>query len=372
MTEHERKDDTEGRIARLESRVAQQRARIDKLETFTARSGSITADEGRVNRRTALTAGGLLALAGVGVGTASADAQGQIGTVADPVQKIYLQELSGGVTGDEAVTDLSGEGLSIDNGSLSVGASNVGSGVGLFDTAASESLEFRSLVAGSNVTLTETIGEIAVDVPRPENVFVVAKSGGDHTSIQQAIDAATSPALVWVAPGTYTEEIETRDGVDLMGSGRNVTRIEGSITHNSGSATVSRLTIDGTEVVVEINGGSPLFEDITLMGTSHVVRTFGGETTFRNTRLEGDVRVIESFSFSLTIEASTIVGKNDVIDNQGGSVTIRRSSVVATGPPGSIAIFAFSPTRVANSKIVGATSGISNSVNNFDETYSPL
>ena len=54
-----------------------------------------------------------------------------------------------------------------------------------------------------------------------ENVLVVAKSGGDFSTIQAAVNAA-GPAgrwLVWVAPGVYTERVTMRGRVDIQGAG---------------------------------------------------------------------------------------------------------------------------------------------------------
>ena len=84
--------DTEDRLDRLESLVEQQqetieaqqatidqqRDRIDELDGETDTDGDETPL--LANRRTALKAGGLLALLFGGVGTASADSQGQVGT----------------------------------------------------------------------------------------------------------------------------------------------------------------------------------------------------------------------------------------------------------------------------------------------------
>jgi hypothetical protein len=63
-----------------------------------------------------------------------------------------------------------------------------------------------------------------------ENVLVVAKSGGDYTSIAAALNATVGASadnrfLVWVAPGVYTESelARVRPYVHLRGAGPNAT-----------------------------------------------------------------------------------------------------------------------------------------------------
>ena len=61
-----------------------------------------------------------------------------------------------------------------------------------------------------------------------QNVVIVAKSGGDFTSIQAALDNITDAGsnnryLVWVAPGTYTERVTMKPYVDIEGAGELVT-----------------------------------------------------------------------------------------------------------------------------------------------------
>ena len=71
-----------------------------------------------------------------------------------------------------------------------------------------------------------------------DNVIVVAKSGGDFTSIQAALDSIIDPGpanryLVWVGPGTYSEQVAMRPYVDIEGSGQGITIITSA---GSGSA----------------------------------------------------------------------------------------------------------------------------------------
>ena len=64
-------------------------------------------------------------------------------------------------------------------------------------------------------------------------VVVVAKNGGNFTSIQAAIDSITAasnttPYLVWVAPGIYAERVVLKPWVSLRGAGREATLIRES------------------------------------------------------------------------------------------------------------------------------------------------
>ncbi len=71
-----------------------------------------------------------------------------------------------------------------------------------------------------------------------ERQVIVAKSGGDYTSIQAAVDYAASrasaarPWTVLVAPGVYnlTQTLQLRTHVRLVGSGRYATRLTAAIS----------------------------------------------------------------------------------------------------------------------------------------------
>jgi len=68
------------------------------------------------------------------------------------------------------------------------------------------------------------------------HVVVVAKSGGDFTDMQDAIDSITdataaNPYLVWVAPGVYNETVTMKPHVHLQGAGQEVTIISSSASN---------------------------------------------------------------------------------------------------------------------------------------------
>lgn len=73
-----------------------------------------------------------------------------------------------------------------------------------------------------------------------EGVAVVARSGGDFSSIQAAIDSATpNPPqrhLVYVAPGTYNETVTMKPYVDVVGAGRDVTTVSCDCGHSAPDA----------------------------------------------------------------------------------------------------------------------------------------
>lgn len=82
--------------------------------------------------------------------------------------------------------------------------------------------------AGSGLTLNS--GQFTAQGSPYGNVLIVAKSGGDYSHIQTALDSITDASdnnryLVWVAPGLYQEQIMMKEYVDVEGAGQNLTTI---------------------------------------------------------------------------------------------------------------------------------------------------
>jgi hypothetical protein len=132
-----------------------------------------------------------------------------------------------------------------------------------------------------------------------DNVVIVAKSGGDFTSIQAALDSILdagpgNPYLVWIAPGVYTESVILKPYVDVEGAGQQVTKI----THGGGGsdsiATVvtasnielRSLTVENTggaayAIAIKNDGTSPLLTDI----TAAIFSDNSASPTIRNSNL---------------------------------------------------------------------------------------
>jgi hypothetical protein len=105
----------------------------------------------------------------------------------------------------------------------------------------------------------------------------VAKAGGQFTSVQAAINSITDASdsnryLVWVAPGTYNEQVTVKDFVGLQGAGENLTKIISSDP-------------DGT--VLTLAQGASL-RDLTVEGKDRAILTYGGDITEVTARINTD------------------------------------------------------------------------------------
>ena len=123
------------------------------------------------------------------------------------------------------------------------------------------------------------------------NVVVVAKSGGDFTSVQAAVNSITgadadNPYLVWVAPGVYSETVTMKPWVDIEGAGELVTKI--TYTGSSSGDTGTVVGADNAELrflTVENTGGedyaTAIYNDGQSPRLTHVTATASGGTNNR-------------------------------------------------------------------------------------------
>lgn len=225
---------------------------------------------------------------------------------------------------------------------------------------------------------------------RYQNVVVVAKSGGDHTSIQAALNSitdatATNRYLVWVGPGEYHGQVTMKPYVDIEGAGELVTTIthtsapagSGGTVRGASDAELRNLTVrstgGGATAMAILNdkasprlthviatasgaeynyavynaGSSPAMTEVTATasggGHSYAVYNNNSSPTMTNvtaTASEGDhnsgVYNNSSSSPVMTNVTATASGgsKNYGVFNSNSSPTIRQSSICATGTSG--------------------------------------
>jgi len=413
--------DINDRLDRLESLVEQQQETIEKQRERIAElegdpDGKENPDEtvSAVSRRDALTAGGVLALLVGGVGTASAGAQGQVGSSADPLQTLYTEELNGGVADDTAVTDLPGNGLTISDGSLGIASGGVdtdelasdsvtvaGNAVSLGGSTAIDHSDLAGIgssdhhtkpTAGVGLSGTDTFSVEPADfagrnlmasdgdldyVP-PENVLVVAKSGGDYSDVGTALQNASDPDVVWVAPGEY--QISGDDipsGVTLVGASRTSTVLySDSFTglDISNSCEIRSLTIEqrsdatGKGSIIENRvSGEVRIQDVTIQPTIstnwHGILSYAGTLTLQNVAVWMGNNS-ESTGVSL-------------IDNSGDPTADIRNSVLKGGSDSSydaLSVDKNLTANVANSQIINGIGGLGtvNQFGNYDGGYNAL
>lgn len=134
----------------------------------------------------------------------------------------------------------------------------------------------------------------------PGNVVIVAKSNGDFTSIQAAINSITdassiNPYLVWVAPGWYYEYITLKPHVHLQGAGHELTQIRTSYADGAAVTLSSDSSVRDVDIF-NIGSGTTNYgiygNNVTNVQVSNVyVEAGGGGTTNIALGLTGDTQV---------------------------------------------------------------------------------
>lgn len=212
-----------------------------------------------LNRRNALKAGGLVALLFGSVGTASAAAQGQIGTSSRPLKKLYTEELNGGITGNTSLTSLTGDRLSITSGALTADSAGISdSGTAVYANAADINFGHGLQVTDDGngaVTVTTTLHT-------PRAVAFVDPS--DRTprrlnTVGTVNDNGISEQVYFIGPPTtdltddQSPDVPIATGtsnIAIVGVSGTVTTLDNSGNHSSGSLGVGDWNDDGTAEVV--------------------------------------------------------------------------------------------------------------------------
>ena len=154
------------------------------------------------------------------------------------------------------------------------------------------------------------------------NVITVCEAGGDYTTIQAAVNAASSDDIVSVCPGVYQENIVLRARVSIQGEGSDVTIVDGGATQS----VVRSLTADiGSDTIVS---GLTLRNGRATSGGGILVRQ--GSPLFKNLVIEnnvawqdqgGGVAVLDGARVTLT----NVVARNNRA-NRGGGVAVAGSN----------------------------------------------
>jgi hypothetical protein len=117
-------------------------------------------------------------------------------------------------------------------------------------------------------------------------VVIVAKSGGDYTSVQDAINSitdasASNPYLVWVAPGVYSETVTMKPYVHLQGAGQEATVIISTASTTIWLPNVATLKLASNTSLRDLtvgNSGAGMY-NVALLATDGTTQTLVADVT---------------------------------------------------------------------------------------------
>jgi hypothetical protein len=159
-----------------------------------------------------------------------------------------------------------------------------------------------------------------------QNLVVVAKSGGDYTSVQGAIDSITSaaadnPYLVWVAPGVYSETVTMKPFVHLQGAGQEATVITSSASSEiwpPDQVTLALASDTSLRDLTVVNSGTG-YDNLALLATGGVTRTLVANVTAQ--ALGGGeyyyAILVNGSDTGVTLQEVTALGENGSEENYG-------------------------------------------------------
>lgn len=195
-----------------------------------------------------------------------------------------------------------------------------------------------------------------------QNVIVVAKSGGNYTTITAALNSITTASdtnryLIKVMPGVYTERVTMKQYVDIEGAGELATKITYTASASADTGTVvgasnAELRFLGVEntgandyaIAIYNGSASPRLTHIT-------VRAFGGTTSRPVVNNLSSPRMT-----NMTVEAVG-AGSNYGVDNEGGSPMMTNVTVTASGGSNNRGVYNSYSTPTMTNATIAASGG---------------
>lgn len=228
-----------------------------------------------------------------------------------------------------------------------------------------------------------------------QNVVIVAKSGGDFTTIAAALDSITDASasnryLIFVAPGAYNERVTMKEFVDIEGSGELTTKITFT---GSGSATTGTLlgannaelrfiTVENTgsgnlAIAIYNNNASPRLTNITTSASGGTDANCGVYNTNSSSPTMMDVTANASGGtynvglfngtsssttmINVTASASGGTDENIGVYNAYASPTMTNITASASGGTSSVGVFNDSSSTTMTDVKASASGGDANS-----------
>ncbi len=178
-----------------------------------------------------------------------------------------------------------------------------------------------------------------------QNVVVVAKSGGDHSSVQAAIDsiagaAADNAFLVWVAPGVYSETVTMKPYVHVQGAGQGATIIssDASSAWPPAQATLV-LTRDVSLRDLSLENVGAGDYNLALLATAGTMRTIAADVTARAAGggVSNYAVAVVGSPTGVTLQRTTALAENGsdtnvgLFNSTGAAAVLRGGSFTALG-----------------------------------------
>jgi len=202
-----------------------------------------------------------------------------------------------------------------------------------------------------------------------QNVVIVAKSGGDYTTVQAAIDsitdaAASNPYLVWVAPGVYSESVTMKSHVHLQGAGQEATIITSSASNSSFPLTQATLILASDTSLRDLsleNSGIGNW-NIAMLGSGAVVRTLVSDVSLwvHGSGVNNYSIFLVDSGTDVILQEISAVCENGTSDNyglynyDGAVVSVHASSFIANGGDYAYGIYNAGNGTILETEIVTA------------------